>query len=137
MRVVILILCFLLSFSGIAQVEAAEYGRGSLLMLSGAFIGADTVFIEVYHGVETSAKMTKINGYTIELVQHDHYTIKFTDTKGRTKIMFIPCVGQDVIESVGVDVDFRKVGDLVLLKENARREGFDLLDAGLQRKRKE
>lgn len=131
---IIAIALLLAGCTGLREQATVVYGKGSKLIISGIFLGADTVLVQVYHGTVKSTESVEVHAYTVTLTEYEHYTVKFTDKRGRMKLIHIPCVGCGMIEiPPSIDVDFTVIGDIILWKENARREGFDVLDSGLNK----
>lgn len=126
-----------LLFVVISWFSMAAYGQGEKLTLTGEFIDADTVQIRVYHDNKMVAESQEVYSYAIELMEYKSYVIVFNDSKGREKRLWIPYTGDNLVEiAPPIDVEFNALGDLVIVKENARKKGFDLYDVGLFRKKK-
>ena len=127
------ILLLLLSASAPQDARA----QGEKLTLTGTFLAADTVQIKVYHDTYMVDQSQEVYSYAIELMNEKSYIISFTDTKGREKRIWIPYTGDGLIElAEPIDVDFNAVGDIAMIKENARKPGFLIIDVGLLRRKK-
>lgn len=106
-------------------------GEERQLVLSGSFVGADTVYIQMYHDGELITDNFKVGTFTITLSEFDTYEIKFTDTQKRVKRISVHELGDNMIEFYPPrEIDFERVGNIVLIKPDAKRYDFAELDAG-------
>jgi hypothetical protein len=107
------------------------------LVLTGSFAGSDSAYAQVYHdGREIFADMF-VGTFSFTLGTHDYYNIKFTDGKGRIKRIAIHELSDDMIEFyVPIEVDFDRLGNIVLIKQSHGKPDWIEFDVGMSRPRK-
>jgi hypothetical protein len=107
------------------------------LVLTGSFAGNDSAYAQVYHdGREIFADMF-VATFSFTLGTHDYYNIKFTDSKGRIKRIAIHELSDDMIEFyVPIEVDFDRLGNIVLIKQSHGKPDWIEFDVGMSRPRK-
>lgn len=140
MRYFTLLVCFIVSLVTIAQdITYTIYDRtpdfsSRRLNISGTFIGADTVYIQVYHEGNEITSDVAIMTFSITLGEFTTYLIKFTDSNHRVKTVAIHELGDGLIEFYPpLEIDFNRVGNLLLIKPSARKPYYIEYDVGMGR----
>lgn len=107
------------------------------LVLSGIFAGSDSAYAQVYHdGREIFADMF-IGTWNFTLGGQDYYNIKFTDSQGRVKRIAVHELSDDLVEFYPpIEVDFDRLGNIVLIKQSHGKPDWMEYDVGLSRPRK-
>lgn len=104
------------------------------LDMRGLFENADTVLVQVYHDGDLIHEDVRIYTWAITLGEYQYYTLKFTDEKHRVKYLYIIELGDNVIEYVGeIIINFKREGNLLLLKPSDGKPDFMQIDVGLSR----
>ncbi len=139
MKTVVTLLFLLISSLSISQgVTNTVYDRTSSgerrLHLSGTFVGSDTAYIQIYHeGIEVTSDIA-IMTFTLSLGEYTTYLVKFTDTKKRVKTISIHELGDGLIEFYPpFEIDFNRVGNLLLIKSSAKKPHYVEYDVGMGR----
>ena len=132
-----------MSFTTLAQAKGGAYleshsnrtDDGSrALILSGTFVNADSVYIQIYHEGELTKESTAYKVFTITLREFNTYDIKFTDINHRSKSIYIRELADVWEEFVpAFEIDFDVVGNITLVKTNVRRPNFIEFETGLGR----
>ncbi len=104
------------------------------LQLGGLFQGADTVLVQVYHdGRELSAE-PQVGTFSLTLGEFDYYVVKFTDGQRRVKRLYIVELSDDMVEFYPpLEIDFDRVGNMLLLKRSTGKPDWQEFDVGLSR----
>ncbi len=106
------------------------------LVLQGTFADADTALVQVYHDGDELHSEVYARTWSLTLGGQDQYWIKFTDGQGRVKRIAIHELSDDLVEFYPViEVDFERIGNLVLIKQSTGKPDWQEFDVGLSRKR--
>lgn len=117
-------------------VSERKPGQRSLV-LSGTFVGADSAYAQVYHDGKEVYADTFVGTWHFTFGTHDHYQIKFTDTEGRVKRIAIHELSDDMVEFYPpIEVDFERLGNIVLIKQSHGKPDWVEYDVGMSRPRK-
>lgn len=116
--------------------ERVDRPEDRRLVLSGKYVDADTVLVQIYHDGEETVEPTITYGiFTITLSEFDSYDIKFTDTQKRVKRITVRELGDRMIEFYPpMEIDFDRIGNYVLIKPDAKLPDYAELDVGVNRK---
>lgn len=107
------------------------------LVLHGLFQGADTALVQVYHDGEELMAEPFVGTWNLTLGAYEHYVVKFTDARRRVKRLYIVELSDDLIEFYPpVEIDFDRVGNLLLLKQSTGKPDWQEFDVGLSRQRR-
>lgn len=111
------------------------HGRRELMM-TGLFVDADTVLVQVYHDGKELLSEPFTNTFSLALGTFTSYEIKFTDTRHRVKRLSLHELSDDMLEFYPpIEVDFSRQGNMVLIKQSNGKPDWIEFDVGLGRKR--
>ncbi len=115
--------------------ERCNYGE-ERLFLTGKFLDADTVYIQVYHDGENAVDPIVAYGtFHMELGEFAQYEIVFTDTYNREKRISIHELGDRLIEWYPpMEIDFDRLGNYILIKPDAKLPQYAEIHVGMSRK---
>ena len=106
------------------------------LVLNGIFSGADSVYVQVYHDGEELTSSVELGTFSLTLGTYDYYVVKFTDAQRRVKRLYIVELSDDMVEFFPpLEVDFDRVGNILLLKQSTGKPDWQEFDVGMSRKR--
>lgn len=106
------------------------------LHLTGMVHDADSVYLQVYHDGEAVYDEVFGTTFSVTLQSYDDYVLTFTDARGRVKRVSIHELSDDLIEFYPpLEIDFNRVGNLVLVKPSCGKPGFEEIDVGMSRER--
>ena len=106
------------------------------LVLGGIFTGSDSAYVQVYHDGKELFSDFFVGTWTFTLGTHDWYMIKFTDARGRVKRIAIHELSDDMVEFYPpVEIDFDRMGNMVLIKQSHGKPDWLEFDVGMSRRR--
>lgn len=106
------------------------------LQLTGLFVGCDTALVQVYHDGEVLNEEVAIRTFSMSLGTFDYYVVKFTSADRRVKRVYILELSDDMVEFYPpIEVDFDRIGNIVLLKQSTGKPDWQEFDVGMSRKR--
>lgn len=107
------------------------------LVLNGTFVGADSAYGQVYHDGKEVLADYFVGTWALTFGTYDYYHIKFTDAKGRIKRISIHELSDDMVEFYPpIEVDFERMGNLVIIKQSHGKPDWIEYDVGMSRPRK-
>lgn len=105
------------------------------LVLSGTIAGADSAYLQVYHDGDELYENVIGRTWMLELGAHADYGLKFTDGQGRVKRIALHELSDDMVEFYPpIEVDFDRVGNLVLIKQSTGKPDWQEFDVGMSKK---